>query len=95
MTVAIALTPKASRNAVTGTAPTVDGHCVLTARVTTAPENGKANAALIRLLSKAWKIPKSALSIRMGASSRRKVILVAGCGAVLQSKLNDWIIDHD
>jgi anthranilate/para-aminobenzoate synthase component I len=41
------------------------------------------------------KNPKSALSIRTGASSRRKVILVVGCGVVLQSKLNDWIADHD
>jgi uncharacterized protein len=94
VTVAIALTPKASRNAITGTAPTADGHNVLTARVTAAPENGKANAALIRLLSKTWKIPKSALSIRTGASHRRKVVLVAGCGAALESQLNDWIADH-
>jgi uncharacterized protein YggU (UPF0235/DUF167 family) len=87
--------PKASRNAVTVTAPTVGGHCVLTARVTAALENSKANGALIQLLSKTWKIPKSALSIRTGASSWRKVILVVGCGVVLQSKLNDWIADHD
>ncbi len=95
VTVAIALTPKASRNAITGTAPTVDGLSVLPARVTAAPEGGKANAALIRLLSKAWNVPKSTLSIRTGAANRRKVVLVAGCGSTLKSRLNDWMADND
>lgn len=94
-TVAIALTPKASRNAITGTAPTVDGRSVLTARVTAAPEGGKANIALIRLLSKAWNVPKSTLSIQAGAANRRKVILVAGCGTFLESRLNEWIANND
>ena len=94
-TVAVVLTPKASRNAITGTAPTADGQTVLTARVTAAPEGGKANAALIRLLSKAWNAPKSTLSIRTGATNRRKVVLVAGCGSTLESRLNNWIADND
>ncbi|MBT4701987.1 MAG: DUF167 domain-containing protein [Rhodospirillaceae bacterium] len=94
-TVTVALTPKASRNAITGTAAAADGQYVLTARVTAAPESGKANAALIRLLSKVWNVPKSTLSIRTGVANRRKVVLVAGCGPALESRLNDWIADND
>jgi uncharacterized protein YggU (UPF0235/DUF167 family) len=94
--------PKASRNMVTGTAPTVGRHCVLTAQVirSAGKQQGQRSAytAVVKDVENTkmtWKIPKSALSIRTGASSRRKVILVVGCGVVLQSKLNDWIADHD
>ncbi|MGY8959908.1 MAG: DUF167 family protein [Alphaproteobacteria bacterium] len=94
MTVAVALTPKASRNAITGVAETADGDTMLSARVTAAPENGKANTALIKLLSKEWKLPKSDFSVRIGAANRRKVIEIAGSSAALTTKLNTWIAHH-
>jgi len=40
--------------------------------------DNKANVALIELLSEALGVPRSAISIRQGASSRRKVVDVTG-----------------
>lgn len=74
----VRLTPKASRNALQGLAAEADGGQVLKASVTAVPEDGKANAALIQLLSKAWKLPKSGFEIIAGATDRRKTLLIHG-----------------
>jgi len=65
--IAVRVTPRASRNAVEQTG---DG---LRVRVTTAPEGGKANAAVIKLLAAALGVPPSALTLTRGATSRDKV----------------------
>jgi uncharacterized protein len=46
--------------------------------VTAAPVDGKANESMIRLLSKTLDLPKSSISIRKGATSRNKLVEVAG-----------------
>jgi uncharacterized protein len=46
--------------------------------VAAAPVDGKANESMIRLLLKALDIPKSSISIRKGATSRNKLVEVAG-----------------
>lgn len=46
--------------------------------VTAPPAEGKANKAVIKLLSKRLGVPKSRLSIVSGASSRNKVLEVDG-----------------
>ncbi|GAB3118135.1 DUF167 domain-containing protein [Novispirillum itersonii] len=74
----VRLTPKASRDAIQGLADEADGGQVLKASVTAVPEDGKANAALIQLLSKAWKLPKSGFEIIAGATDRRKTLLIHG-----------------
>lgn len=43
-------------------------------RVTSVPEKGKANKAIIELLAEYFKVPKSAITIIRGVSSRKKVI---------------------
>ncbi len=65
------VTPKASRNAVA--APEADRD-PLRVYVTTVPEGGKANAAVLKLLSKALGLPKSRLEIVQGATGRDKVL---------------------
>ncbi|EKV30345.1 hypothetical protein C882_4304 [Caenispirillum salinarum AK4] len=72
----VRLTPKASRNALQGLAADADGGRVLKVAVTAVPENGKANQALVKLLAKVWKLPKSAVSITAGATDRRKTLLI-------------------
>lgn len=77
-TLLIKLTPKASRNAVQGWANTADGGRVLKVSVTAVPEKGKANDALIALLSKEWHIPKNAFSLLRGETDRLKTVRISG-----------------
>jgi uncharacterized protein YggU (UPF0235/DUF167 family) len=56
-------TPGTSRTAV---GAVTDG-AVLKVQVTAAPEDGKANAAILKALAKAWRLPKSRLAIAAGA----------------------------
>ena len=52
----------------------------LRVRIGTAPERGKANAALIALLAKTLGLPKSAVRIIRGEHSAHKTIEVTGLG---------------
>ncbi len=65
--IAVRVTPKASRNAV------VMGEAGLRVLVTVVPEDGKANAAVVKLLAKALGVAKTRLVLIRGASSRDKV----------------------
>ncbi|GAA0573875.1 DUF167 family protein [Caenispirillum bisanense] len=91
---AVRLTPKASRNAVQGLALEADGGHVLKVAVTAVPENGKANEALIKLLAKEWKLPKTAFTLVAGATDRRKTLHIAGDPAALAAHLAERIIGH-
>ena len=75
-TISIRLTPNASRNEIKGWAADADGKPILKVSVTTVPEKGKANEALIALLSNAWKIPKRNITIIRGETERNKVLLI-------------------
>lgn len=77
MKITIKLTPNARKNAISGWETDVCGNKILKAQVTAIPEDGKANKALIALLSKEWKIPKSAISILRGDTSRLKTLEIA------------------
>jgi uncharacterized protein len=56
--------------------------------VTTAPVDGEANAAVIELLAKVLKLPRSAIEVITGPSSRRKTIRILGLSAdVVQARL--------
>jgi uncharacterized protein (TIGR00251 family) len=92
--VAVRLTPKAARERIDGVATEADGRRVLKVAVTAVPEDGKANAALIKLLSKQWKVPKSAITITAGATDRRKTLFVSGDGEALRRRLEQWIEDQ-
>lgn len=81
------VTPRASRNAITGTAGTADGGRVLKVSVTAVPEDGKANEAVVKLLSKAWRVPKSGIRVVAGATDRNKIVHVAGDPAELLPRL--------
>lgn len=66
------VTPKSSKNQILGWITDADGKPVLKIRVAAPPEDGKANAELIKFLSKQWDISKSMLEITGGESSRHK-----------------------
>ncbi len=70
--IAVRVTPRAARNAV----ERAEGR--LNVRVTVAPEGGKANAAVARLLAQALGVPKSHLVLLRGETARDKVFRIAG-----------------
>ena len=70
-TIKVRVQPKSSRNQVDGFQ---DG--ALRVRVTAAPTEGQANAAVIALLAKTLGVSKSRLRIIRGYSSRDKVVSV-------------------
>lgn len=86
----VRLTPKASANRIQGVERDATGAPVLKAAVTAVPEGGKANAALLKLLARAWKLPKTSLCVVSGATARRKVIKIAGDPGELLAKLREW-----
>lgn len=65
--IALRVTPKASRNAI------VQAEDGLRAYVTVAPEDGKANAAVAKLLAKALGVAKTRLTLIRGQTARDKV----------------------
>ncbi|MFT7432667.1 MAG: hypothetical protein ACI9TY_000285 [Alphaproteobacteria bacterium] len=66
----VRVTPKASRNAIK-----VDGD-VIRIYITTVPEDGKANKAVIALLAKELGVAKSKLTIIHGETSKNKTISI-------------------
>ncbi len=82
ITFTVKLTPKAAKNAVQGWAQDANGARYLKACVTSVPEKGKANKALIDLLSSEWRLPKNAFSLLRGETDRLKVIKVSGLDAL-------------
>jgi uncharacterized protein len=73
----VRLTPRGGRDAVTGVR--ADG--VILARVSAPPVDGKANAALCRLLAKALGVAPSRVTIVRGQTTRDKVVRVDGLDA--------------
>jgi hypothetical protein len=86
----IRLVPQASANRIMGTVSEGDGGVALKVSVTAAPERGKANAALVALLAREWRLPKSALTIAADAGLRRKTVRIDGDSATLLAGLEGW-----
>ncbi|NOZ42570.1 MAG: DUF167 domain-containing protein [Alphaproteobacteria bacterium] len=88
---AIRLTPKAAKNYFGQVVTTADGSAWLKAYVTTIPEAGKANKALIKMLAKSLKLPARDISVASGATNRNKQLLIAGNSQDLTRRLDQWI----
>ena len=74
--VRVRLSPNASANRVEGHCLLPDGSKAIKVRVSAIPEKGKANAALTKLLSKVWDLPKTSITIIAGATERTKTLLL-------------------
>ncbi|MFN4088950.1 MAG: DUF167 domain-containing protein [Alphaproteobacteria bacterium] len=85
------LTPRAKRPGYLGVAADAGGRPRLLVAVAAPPVEGAANAAMIDVLAAAWRVPRSALSIRSGAGSREKVVHLAGDPDALGRHLGDWL----
>ncbi|MCK6418741.1 MAG: DUF167 domain-containing protein [Alphaproteobacteria bacterium] len=75
-TITVKLTPGARKNEITGWEADGAGGRVLKVKVTAIAEKGKANQALIDLLAKEWKLPKSAITILRGQTGRVKQVQI-------------------
>ncbi len=93
---AVRLTPKASADRVIGLAAESDGGVALKVAVTAAPEAGKANDALLRLLARLFRLPRRDFAIVQGAADRRKIVHITGEPASLARKIEEdlrpWLI---
>ncbi|MFT3670604.1 DUF167 family protein [Aestuariivirga sp.] len=78
-------TPKASRDEVTGIVPLADGREAVAIKVTSVPEKGKANAAIVGLIAKSAGIPKSALEQVAGETDRNKVFRIVSHAEAVQT----------
>lgn len=83
----VRLAPRASRNALGAVAADAEGRPWLKCSVTAPPADGAANAALIRLLAKAFHLPKSAITITAGHADRAKTLHLAGSPEELMRRL--------
>ncbi len=83
----IKLTPNGGRDAIDGIETDAEGHAFLKARVSAVPEDGKANKALIALLSKKLRVPKSSVSFVSGETARKKILRIDGDPEDLKAKI--------
>ncbi len=87
----VRLQPGAKAARIDGPVSLGDGTQALKIRVNAPATEGKANAALIHLLAKRWKRPKSAVTITAGANAREKTLHIAGDPADLAERLRSDI----
>ena len=85
--VALKVTPRASSSGVQGVQVDGAGRTYLTVRVSAPPEAGRANAALIKLLARRWRMPQGALEVVSGAGARHKVLHIHGAPDALIARL--------
>jgi uncharacterized protein (TIGR00251 family) len=84
---ALRVSPGAGRDAIAGLIEMPPGETRLKVSVTAPPEGGKANDAVIRLLAKSWKLPRTSLTVVAGATDRNKLIHIQGDAPALMQRL--------
>jgi len=89
--VQLRVTPNASRNSIGGIVADAQGSGALKLAVTAVPENGKANAAVIKLLAKSWRLRKTDCQVIRGQTDRNKTIFIRGDGEALRTTLQQMI----
>ena len=62
----------------------------LKVKVTPPPDKGQANQAVLKLLSKAWGVPRSSLAIASGDKGRNKIVIATGDRDTLMAALGEW-----
>lgn len=87
---AVRLTPRAGRDAIDGVGMLSDGRAVAQVRVCALPAEGEANTALVALIAKRLRLPKSAVTIAAGHSARLKQLRIAGDPDALAGEVDGW-----
>lgn len=91
LAIAVRVQPRARKTGVLGLVERTDGRLALKLGVAEPPEQGRANAAVIALLAKAWRLPKGDFAVVAGAASRDKMLLLRGSAESLQARLEAWL----
>jgi uncharacterized protein len=86
----VRLTPKAGRDAIGEITTLADDRMAVRIHVRAPPAEGEANRALIALLAKTFRVPKSGIEIVTGASARLKQVRIAGDPAALSGIVEKW-----
>jgi uncharacterized protein YggU (UPF0235/DUF167 family) len=81
--VRVRITTRAGEDAIAGVQHTADGPAI-SARVRPAPEDGKANAALEKLIAGWLGLPKTSVRVAAGARSRIKTLALSGQPSALE-----------
>lgn len=81
------VTPKGGRDAIDGIEPLASGQTVLKLRVRALPADGEANEAVIALIAKSLKLPKSNVTLERGNASRVKTLRLAGDAKAIAAAL--------
>ncbi len=87
----VRLSPRAAANRLGGFFDNADGARALKAAVTAVPEGGKANRALIKMLAREWRLPKTGISIAAGAANRNKTLFIEGDAEMILARLDGWV----
>ena len=74
----VRVTARAGRSEAAGVIDTGDGRCALAVRLAAPPVDGAANRALIDFLAAMLAIPRSAIAIVSGETSRLKRVRLTG-----------------
>ena len=89
--VAIRLSPRAKTDRLLAVVAVAEGRHAIRGLVTAPPQDGRANEALLQLLSRAWRLPRASLAVIAGAATRNKIVSTAGDSRQLFTKLSDQI----
>jgi uncharacterized protein (TIGR00251 family) len=91
---AVRLTPRAARERIGGLFRDADGRRWLQASVTAPPDKGKANAALIALLARTFKLPASSILLETGDTSRLKRLRLLDCTPAAEQTLTQYLSEE-
>ena len=83
--VAVRLTPRASREGLSGVWTDAQGVRWLQASVNAPPDKGRANDALVALLAKTLDAPRTTISLEAGATARLKRLRIRACPPAAES----------
>jgi len=87
LTLTVRVTPNAGVDRIDGVEQRDDGKIALRLRVAAVPDKGRANGAVVALLSKALRVPKSSIHVISGETARLKVLAVTGDASALATRL--------
>jgi uncharacterized protein (TIGR00251 family) len=89
--------PKAAADRIVGLVAEADGTASLKVAVHAAPQDGKANEAVLRLIAEKLGLKRRDLTLALGAADRRKVVHIGGdparLDALLREALAPWLRD--